>query len=195
MRACWSLVFPFCILAASWGQEAKSNVDSKGAKTKSFSDNILSFPLPEGGTVNSVPQEQTYLVTFGTDIIFFRLRGVAEPDDFGRQRADASRKETLAAKGIPQKVDESTVTVREVFDVTKHLVGNDAVYLFSFKADSAERGETTTEYCTIGFGTVQGHAVWFQQTGPAQQDQPKMILDFLHSVTFHNNSKAQGSGP
>ncbi|MEM9282740.1 MAG: hypothetical protein AAGA96_13005 [Verrucomicrobiota bacterium] len=159
-----------------------------------FADALLSFPIPEGGTVQRAA-ENSYLVFFGEEMYYLMHRGAAEPDDFGRQRAEASRTETTANQGKPVDDGQSVVTVGEISEVTRHEINSDPVYLFSHAATAETEGESGIGYNTIGFGSVDGVAIWFQHTSARNDDHPRSVLGFLETVTFKQGEQDTAEQP
>lgn len=122
-------------------------------------------------------------------------RGASEPEDFGKQRTEASRTETTAKQGKPVDDGETVVTVGEISEVTRHEIDGEPVYLFTHSAIAESEGESGTGYNTIGFGSVDGVAIWFQHTSATKDDHPGSILGFLESVTFRQGEEDAAEQP
>jgi hypothetical protein len=151
--------------------------------SNTFADNLIAFPIPDGGSVQRAA-ENSYLVFFGEEMYYLMLRGAAEPEDFGRQRTEAARTETIAKQGKPINDGESVITVGEVSEVARHKIADDPVYLFTHSAAAKSKGENGIGYNTIGFGSVDGVAIWFQHTSASKDEHPGSVLGFLEGVTF-----------
>ncbi len=174
----------FLLLAALIGGCSDSVVDQPSdAGTSLFSDELISFPIPEGGSVKPAA-ESSYLVFFDEEMFYLMLRGEAEPEDFGRQRTEAARADAQSKSGKPIDDGESVVAITDISETTRHEVDGDPVYLFIHSANAESKEENWTGYNTVGFGSLNGNAIWFQHTSGNQAEHPSSILSFLESVTF-----------
>jgi hypothetical protein len=158
-------------------------------KPKIFKDEHVSFPIPDGATVKPIPTENTYLVFCGEEMWYLRLRGKSEPEDFGRQRTEVARKETLKRMGVPMKDGDSTTTITAITEARRHMAAKSPVYLFTFTGRSVSKAETGDAHCTIGFGSIGKHAVWFQYTSRELRPHPSKALSFLESVSFSDGAQ------
>jgi hypothetical protein len=134
-------------------------------------------------------------VGFGEEMYYLRLRGPAEKEDFGRQRTEASRADSISKKGVPTKDDGSTMTVIEVSDTSRHEVAGFPLYLFTFTAAAEAEGETRTYYTTIGFGSVGRNAIWFQHTSANLATHPSQVLSFIEDLTFYERAQDESPKP
>ncbi len=177
------IVFPGLMALAIVGCSESQSVATDSQSPGTFADGLISFPIPEGGTVQPAA-ENSYLIFFGEEMYYVMYRGAEEPEDFGRQRTQVSWKEITAKKDKPVDDGESVVTVGEISEVTRHVVDGDPVYLFTHSATAESEGESGTGYNTIGFGSVDGVSIWFQHTSARKDDHPGSVLGFLETVTF-----------
>ncbi len=154
--------------------------DDKAKFSENYSDDTISFSFPKGFSVKKL--ENAYFVFQGEDNYMLNIRGEAEPEDYARQRAEASYKDILADVGTPSQRGDQTETPREVTKVSRYLVHKTPVYIFKSTLDVTVGDSTKTGYISMGFGSFDRYSIWFHHISEKADDDPKALLSFLESV-------------